>query len=170
MRKSDLLWYNSTTRETQVWYMDGHRLIDRGTVLGLDGNPALIGPPFHIVGAADMNGDRKADIIWYDSSTGETQVWYMDGHRLIDRGTVLGLDGKPAFIGPPFSIVGIGDMDGNGKADIIWHHSITGETQVWYMDGHRLIGRGTVIGPDGKPALVGPPFSIVGIGDMDGGG
>src|SRR5689334_1877976 len=34
----------------------------------------------------------------------------MDGHRLIDRGTVLGLDGQPAFIGPPFSIVGVGEF------------------------------------------------------------
>jgi hypothetical protein len=53
---------------------------------------------------------KKSDILWYNSSTGETQVWYMDGHRLVDRGTVLGLDGNAVFIGPPFSIVGVGDM------------------------------------------------------------
>jgi hypothetical protein len=53
---------------------------------------------------------KKSDILWYNSSTGETQVWYMDGHRLVDRGTVLGLDGNPVFIRPPFSIVGTGDF------------------------------------------------------------
>src|SRR5919206_162813 len=99
---SDIVWYNSATGETQVWYMDGHRLVDRGTVLGTDGNPALIGPPFGIVGVGDMNGDGRADIVSYNTSTGETQVWYMAGHQLVDRGTVLGLDGNPAFIGPPF--------------------------------------------------------------------
>jgi len=55
MKKSDILWYNTSTGETQVWYMDGHRLVDRGTVLGLDGNAALIGLPFSIVGVGDMN-------------------------------------------------------------------------------------------------------------------
>jgi hypothetical protein len=110
----DILWHHSITHETQVWYMDGHRLVDRGTVLGLDGNPAFIGPPFSIVGIGDMNGNGKADIVWYNSVTGETQVWYMDGHQLVDRGTVLGLDGNPAFIGPPFSIVGTGDFGGGG--------------------------------------------------------
>src|SRR6266536_602125 len=170
MKKSDILWYNSSTGETQVWYMDGHRLGDRGTVLGLDGNAALIGPPFSIVGVGDMNGDGKADIVWHNSSTGETQVWYMDGHRLGDRGTVLGLDGNAALIGPPFSIVGVGDMNGDGKADIVWHNSSTGETQVWYMDGHRLGDRGTVLGLDGNAALIGPPFSIGGVGDMNGDG
>ena len=48
---------------------------------------------------------KKSDILWYNSSTGEGQVWYMDEHKLVDRGTVLGSDGKPALIGPPFRIV-----------------------------------------------------------------
>ena len=110
---------------------------------------------------------KKSDILWYNSSTGETQVWYMDGHRVVGRGTVLGQNGNPVFIGPPFSIVGIGDMNGNGNADIVWHHSQTNETQVWYMDGHRVVGRGTVLGQDGNPAFIGPPFSIVGIGEFN---
>jgi hypothetical protein len=68
MKKCDLLWYNSSTGESQVWYMDGHRLVDRGTV-GRGGNAALVGPPFSIVGLGDMNGNGKADIVWYNSST-----------------------------------------------------------------------------------------------------
>jgi hypothetical protein len=113
-------------------------------------NPISIGPPWSIVGVGDMNGNGKADIVWYNSQTGETQVWYMDGHRRVDRGTVLGEDGNPIFIGPPWSIVGVGDMNGNGKADIVWYNSVTHETQVWYMDGHRRVDRGTVLGQDGN--------------------
>ena len=167
MKRADIVWYNSQTGETQVWYMNGHQLVGRGTVLGEDGNPALIGPPFAIVGIGDMDDDGRADIVWYNSQTGETQVWYMNGHQLVGRGTVLGEDGNPALIGPPFAIVGIGDMDDDGRADIVWYNSQTGETQVWYMNGHQLVGRGTVLGEDGNPALIGPPFAIVGIGDMD---
>jgi hypothetical protein len=57
---------------------------------------------------------------------------------------------NPISIGPPWSIVGVGDMNGNGKADIVWYNSVTHETQVWYMDGHRRVDRGTVLGQDGN--------------------
>ena len=170
MKKSDILWYNSSTGETQVWYMNVDRLVDRGTVVDENGNFIPIGPPFSIVGVGDMDGNGKADIVWYNSQTGETQVWYMDGHRLVGRGTVVDEGGNFIPIGPPFSIVGVGDMDGRGKADIVWYNSQTGETQVWYMDGHRLVGRGTVVDEGGNFIPIGPPFSIVGVGDMDGRG
>ena len=87
----------------------------------------------------------------------------MDGSKLSNRTTVVDTDGKPALVGPPFSIVGVGDFDGNGQADILWYNSSTGESQMWFMDGSKLSGRATVVDADGKPALVGPPFSIVGV-------
>lgn len=46
---------------------------------------------------------------------------------------------------------------------IVWHNSATGETQIWFMDHHKRTGRATVLGEDGNPAFVGPPWSIVGI-------
>lgn len=46
-------------------------------------------------------------ILWYNSSSGESQIWFMDGHKRSGRATVVGEDGNPAFVGSPFSIVGI---------------------------------------------------------------
>ena len=168
--RADILWHHDETHETQVWFMDMNKVARRGTVLGHDGEPVFIGPPFRIVGVGDFDGDGKADIVWHHSDTHETQIWFMDGHRLVRRGTLLGEDGQAVFIGPPFRIVGVGDFDGDGKADIVWHHSETHETQIWFMDGHRLVRRGTVLGEDGQAARIGPPFHIAGTADFDGNG
>ena len=162
-KRTDILWYNESTGESQIWYMNpsGHRLEGRATVFGLDGKPAFIGPPFSIVGAEDMNGDGYADIIWHNAQSGETQIWYMNSRNLSDRGTVLWEDGvKAALVGLPWRIVSSGDFNRDGRQDLLWHNEQSGETQIWHMNGHRLTGRGTVLGENGAPVFIGPPFSI----------
>jgi hypothetical protein len=53
----------------------------------------------------------RQSIIWHNSETHETQIWFMDAERLRRRGTVLGEDGQAVFIGPPFSIVAAGSIN-----------------------------------------------------------
>jgi hypothetical protein len=164
--KPNIIWHNSSTNETQIWGMFNYKVSDRRTVVdGDDGKPIFIAPPWNIVGS--LNGDPG--ILWHNSSTGEIQIWFMDGYngyRRTSRRTVLGEDEKPAFVGPPWSIVGVGPF--SGKNDILWHNSSTGEIQIWLMDGYKLKGRRTVLGEDEKPAFVGPPWSIVGVGPFSG--
>ncbi|HDR8040725.1 TPA: hypothetical protein QCZ17_002982 [Bacillus cereus] len=151
-----ILWHNSSTGGIQIWFMKGHRLNRWATVIGDNGNPAFIGPPWSIVGVGHFDSDGKSDIVWHNSSTGEIQIWFMEGHKLNRRATVIGDNGNPAFIGPPWSIVGV------DYSRILWHNSSTGEIQIWFMEGHKLNRRATVIGDNGNPAFIGPPWRIVG--------
>jgi hypothetical protein len=164
--RGDILWHNASTGESQIWFMSGSSRIGRATVLGENGSPISVGLPWSIVGTNDMNGDKKTDIVWHNSSTGETQIWFMDWRKLASRATVLAENGSPIFVGPPWSIVGTNDMNGDKKTDIVWHNSSTGETQIWFMDGHKLASRATVLAENGSPIFVGPPWSIVGTNDM----
>jgi hypothetical protein len=159
---TDLAWHNDATGETQIWFMRTTQVTKRATVLGEDGRPALIGPPWSIVGASDFNKDGNADLLWHNASTGESQIWHLRDHVLRGRATVLGENGTPILVGLPWRIVGTTDFDLNGSADILWHDEATGDTQMWLMTGHRLIGRANVdAARDGGNARVGLPWRII---------
>jgi hypothetical protein len=53
----------------------------------------------------------------------------MDGATLVSQTYV---DTVPET---DYRIVGDGDFDGDGKADILWHHATRGEVWIWLMDG-----------------------------------
>jgi hypothetical protein len=161
---TDLLWYNTTTGETQIWHMRRAALRDTATVVDETGTAIYIGPPFSIAGT---NMDHKPQIIWYNSTTGETQLWRMNDNRIGSRLTLLGEDGKPIYVGPPFSIVGSGDFNGDGKDDVVWHNATTGETQIWLMNDRNVTGRRTVLGEDGRATFIRSPWGIVGANDFN---
>ena len=58
------------------------------------------------VAAGDFNRDAVTDILWHNETTGETQIWFMDGSQTITgRATVVPADGGSALVGAPFFIV-----------------------------------------------------------------
>jgi hypothetical protein len=164
--RADILWHNGTTGEAQVWFMAGAQRIGRATITS-GGQPAQIGLPFRIAASRDFNGDGKADILWHNGATGESQLWFMDGYKLVNRATVVDKNGAAFLVGLPWCIVATSDINRDGQADIVWHNAASGETQVWFMDRHRVTDRQTVQDKQGKPMLVGAPWQIVGANDMN---
>jgi hypothetical protein len=166
-RKADILWYNTQTGETQIWFMTLQWRAGRGTVVDENGAPIAIGPPFEVVATSDMDGDGKADIVWYNTQTGETQIWFMNSNQIRFRQVVADDHGNQIFIGPPFELAAAADMNVDGKGDLIWYNTQTGEIQIWYMDVNHFTSRATVVDQNGNATHIGPPFHLVGAGDMD---
>jgi hypothetical protein len=121
--KADILWRNSTTGDVAIWLMNGASFASGGYI-------ATIDLKWQIVGVGDFDGDGKADILWRNTATGENVIWLMDG-------TSIRANSAPIY---PVSdinwqVVGVGDFDGDGKADILWYNTSTGDVAVWLMDG-----------------------------------
>ncbi len=88
--KPDLLWWNHTMGDVTVWYLNGVTFASWAYV-GLRGVP----PDWQLVGSGDFNGDGYSDLLWWNHTTGDVSVWYLNGSSFIGWDYV-GLRGVPS--------------------------------------------------------------------------
>ena len=102
----------------------------------------------------DLNGDHKADLLWYNAATGQTSTWLMNGTSAIGAALLL--------THPNWKVIQTPDLNADGKADLLWYNSATGQTSVWLMDGTTTIG--------GALLLTHPDWRVIQTPDLNGDG
>lgn len=121
---------------------------------------APISPPlagnWRFVGVSDISGDGKGDIVVRDRDTGAVDAWLMDG--------VIRLASGRLGTAPGLSPIGLGDVDGDGRSDLLWR-SGGGVVSGWLLDGLTLRSEGTVAGV-ARP--VQSAWRPIGLRDLDG--
>ncbi|MBF0536699.1 MAG: VCBS repeat-containing protein [Nitrospirae bacterium] len=149
---SDLLFYNSSTGITAIWFMSN-------TSISSIGSPGTMPDTnWQIKGIGDFDGDGKSDIIWQNTSNGGIYIQLMDGDTI----KVAGL--TAIVNSPAWQIKYIGDFNGDGKSDIMWYNTSTGMLYIWFMDG-------ILISSGGSPAtMADTTWQIKGVGDFNGDG
>ncbi len=74
--------------------------------------PAVYPAGWSLVGTADIDGDRKSDLVWYNATTGALHYWLMN-----ESGVVRFVNGGTVPSG--FSPIAVKDLSGDGRADIV---------------------------------------------------
>jgi hypothetical protein len=143
----DLLWWDPDTGQLSIWLMNGGSVQTvSAPVDGLDISQWLL------VATSDFNGDGIWDLFWWNPQSGEAVVWYMANQN-------PAIEGWSPRSTPAGDIIGnvtlsySGDLNGDGRADLVWRDYATGQVTVWLM------------GEDGKPRLNGPPTLADGMTD-----
>jgi hypothetical protein len=62
-------------------------------------------------------------------------VWLMNG-------TTIASTGFPAGVPTEWQIAQMGDVNGDGQADVIWRHGTSGTVAVWLMNGVTITSTG----------------------------
>jgi len=151
---SDMLWQHVASGQLSIWFIEGTQRVGTGPAGAA--NPNV----WEIAGIGDFDGlastaTPTADILWRNTSTGQTVIWLMEVHTRIGQGS-------PGTVGLVWQIAGVGDFDGDRRADILWRHqSASGQVFAWFIEGTDRVGQGPL---GGVPHV----WQIAGTDDFDG--
>ncbi len=123
----DILW-RASNGVVSAWLMQGLDIGTQGNITNVSGPVAA---EWLVAGVADVSGDGKADVIWRHRTMGTVCAWMMNGTQRVTGG----LMNNGAAIGSVWRIDGLRDLNGDGKYDIVWRNTLTGDVNAWILDG-----------------------------------
>lgn len=174
----DLAWFNSSTTETALWYMQP----DQNGVASIVANTSFVSQPgtttplrpgsgWQMSVVTDLLGDSRPEFLWENPNTGASAIWELtigvNGQAALNAATSSLLtqsNGTTPFLngGNGWRIVSVGDFDGNlNTPDVLWFNERTTETAIWQLNGTRVTttayinSDGVKPGAGWRPLLVG---------------
>jgi hypothetical protein len=119
--KTDVLW-QSTDGTVTNWLGQAN-----GSFVGNISNAhSDVGASWHVAGTGDFNGDGIDDILWRNDNGGFITDWL----GTPNGGFIGNTDAAWNNASSNWHIVGVGDFNGDGRADILWR-SDSGEVTDW---------------------------------------
>jgi hypothetical protein len=160
--RADVVWHNVNSGEIYYWLMQG------ATVSSGQG-ASFLPAGFAAVTLGDFNGDGRADIV--AASPTETRVSLAQATSGFATPTLINprpfagwkfVDDVERNRTSPFN-----DVDADGRSDIIWHNSVSGELYYWLMSGSSVAyERGATFMPAGFTSIATADFNTDGRVDI----
>lgn len=105
-----------------VWFMRGNQVVST-SYLSIN---RVADPDWQIVGAGDPNDDRATDVVWQHRTQRWLAVWYLNGAQVLGTQRLS----IPQMPDPRWHIRGVGDSNGDGRADLLWWNDTSGDLGV----------------------------------------
>jgi hypothetical protein len=120
-------------------------------------------PNWKVVGVADVNGDRRADVVIQNTADGEVRAYMMDGTTIQSNASLVG----PAGSNWTWRVKAVADIDGNGSADVILQ-SANGAIIVHTTSS--ASNTTVTVSAAATVSAANQGWDVVGTGDLDGDG
>lgn len=150
-----LVLQSATTNQVAFWFVGGSdgKTITNGAFL--TATPAT---DWKVVGVGDFNLDGKSDLVFQNQTTGQVNVWFMNGYAY-QGGATLAITPLAGW-----KVVGVGDFNKDGFPDLLFQNQTSGQLAIWYLNGTAYTG-GTLL-----PTVPAAGWKVVSVGDYNGDG
>lgn len=157
--KADIVWRNLSSQKIVVWRMDG---LQRLGALTPTPDQAQNGN-WEIVGATDFDGDGTRDLLWYNVSSGNLVIWFLNNSLVRTSATFTNPASAGGVLWRPVAAGDYGAGPGGltGTQDILWRNSVSGKLVVWHMDFAGVRTSGEFTAPD-SPSSPATEWQVVG--------
>jgi hypothetical protein len=136
--QDDLFWFDPVSQSSSIWYTQNGQVVGGDVVE----ETQSLGENWSVDAVGNFDDDGlQDDLVWRNSLTGETYIWFMEGTNPTGSAELLTVD-------PSWMLGGASDFDGDFKPDdLIWRNMNSGQTAVWFMEGTQLVGGITDLQP-----------------------
>ena len=127
----DLVFQHLTQGYVVAWLMNG-TTVSQGVPLTPN---RVTDNTWQIIGAGDVSGDRRPDLIWQNTRTRVLTSWIMNG-------TTMTAGGPFTVAGPSdtnWQARGMVDINADGKVDMLWQDVSRGYIAAWLLDGRTFV-------------------------------
>jgi hypothetical protein len=128
--RPSLYWHHSETGELRTWHLSGTNVVDSRTL----SIPAVADTRWKVAGTGDLNGDGFTDVVWRNDD-GTVAAWLLRNTIVIQTSNLS----IPTVADRGWRLAGVGDTDGDGRADLVWQHT-NGSLGMWFMRGAQVVG------------------------------
>jgi hypothetical protein len=132
--KDGLVWQNPSTGLVELQFLDGITPVGGGVIAG---NPFGMG--WNVVGAGDFLGNGFGGLVYQRQSDDLVEIQFLRGTTAVGGGVIAN-----SPFGSGWKVGGVGDFNGDGKADLLYRNAATGMTEVQFLNGAIPIGGGIV--------------------------
>ena len=110
--------------------------------------------------AGDFNGDAASDVLLQNTVTGAAEILFLNSNSYGDPVGTVNSIAPVTTPGANWNVISAGDFNGDGKSDILWQNSVTGNIETTLMNGSSISSASASVAP-------GAGLTAIGTGDFN---